>query len=52
MVLASQRWVKPQRLSDGKIAGPVVDHSSCSHPARCRDPAAREQAIDVTRKEH
>jgi hypothetical protein len=32
------------------LAGPVVDHRSSSHPARCGDPAAGERPIDATRK--
>lgn len=34
------------------LVGPVVDHRSSSHPARCRDPAAGERLIDATHKKN
>ncbi len=40
-----------EKSKEKDIAGPVTDARSSSHPARCRDPAAVEQAFGATRNE-
>jgi hypothetical protein len=45
----------PRRIpyrQEKEDAGPVADAYSSSHPARCRDPAAGEQAFGATRNEN